>query len=130
MHTLNNHTPTPPHLAACHRIMTEKCQSKKRGKDFQSCYRSVYPIVIPAVLTKPALRAQLCNDPKVCTHWKERVCCKDDDNELNKALNVTANKHSCRSLAFDCRHKVSAVLTWALVAVLAPAFANTANAAE
>jgi len=75
---------------ACHEIMMDKCNLKGCGKG-DDCFTTCY-------------RAQLCGDPKVCQEWKEKVCCTDSDEDLNKALNRN-KKHTCTDLRANCEHK-------------------------
>jgi len=76
---------------ACHDVMKEKCKLAIGEKDFEACYRT-----------------QLCNDPKVCSGWKEEVCtekvaCVDNDKKLEEILNQKGL--TCAGVAADCRHE-------------------------
>jgi len=98
---------------ACHETMVEKCKIKDCGKD-KDCFASCY-------------RTQLCNDKKVCSEWKRKVCteikdCEQSNNddaldralkkmsELNGAPEMMSKRHTCKDLAPNCRHEEIGVL--------------------
>jgi len=93
--------------------MSEKCKLKDCGKG-KDCFASCY-------------RTQLCNDKNVCPEWKRQVCTEikdceksDNDNALNSALRkmsklnnapkLLPTRHTCKNLAFNCRHEEIGVM--------------------